>query len=57
MENCKDVDVINPRDENKLAYVTQTTLSIDDTLEIGNALKTDFLYCGSTQRRYLLCHH
>ena len=42
VENCKDVYVINPRDENKLAYVTQTTLSIDDTLEIGNALKNRF---------------
>ena len=42
VENCKDVDVINPRDENKLAYVTQTTLSIDDTFEIGNALKNRF---------------
>ena len=42
VENCKDVDVINPRDEKKLAYVTQTTLSIDDTLEIGNALKNRF---------------
>ena len=42
VENCKDVDAINPRDENKLAYVTQTTLSIDDTLEIGNALKNRF---------------
>ena len=42
VENCKDVDVINPRDENKVAYVTQTTLSIDDTLEIGNALKNRF---------------
>ena len=42
VENCKDVDVINPRDENKLAYVTQTTLSVDDTLEIGNALKNRF---------------
>ena len=42
VENCKDVDVINPRDENKLAYVTQTTLSIDDTIEIGNALKNRF---------------
>ena len=42
VENCKDVDIINPRDENRLAYVTQTTLSIDDTLEIGNALKNRF---------------
>ena len=42
VENCKDVDVINPRDEKKLAYVTQTTLSIDDTFEIGNALKNRF---------------
>ena len=42
VENCTDVDLINPRDENKLAYVTQTTLSIDDTLEIGKALKNRF---------------
>ena len=42
VENCKDVDVINPRDEKKLAFVTQTTLSMDDTLEIGNALRNRF---------------
>ena len=42
VENCTDVDLIIPRDENKLAYVTQTTLSIDDTLEIGKALKNRF---------------
>ena len=42
VENCQDVDIINPRDEKKLAYVTQTTLSIDDTLEIANALRDKF---------------
>ena len=42
VENCEDVNIINPRDEKKLAYVTQTTLSIDDTLEIGNALRNKF---------------
>ena len=31
-----------PRDAGKLAYVTQTTLSVDDTREIVDALKARF---------------
>ena len=42
VENVVDVDKIKPRDEEKLAYITQTTLSIDDTLEIATALKKRF---------------
>ncbi len=40
----KKEDILNLRisNENKVAYITQTTLSIDDTSEIVNALKTRF---------------
>ena len=42
VESTKDVENLNVRDPNKLAYVTQTTLSIDDTAEVVEALKTRF---------------
>lgn len=42
VEEKEDVDQIQPRDENKLAYVTQTTLSYDDTIEIIETLKKRF---------------
>ena len=38
----KDVENLNVRDPNKVAYVTQTTLSVDDTREVINTLKTRF---------------
>tara|TARA_B100002051_G_scaffold51814_1_gene47059 strand:- start:5774 stop:6715 length:942 start_codon:yes stop_codon:yes gene_type:complete len=40
----KKEDILNLRisNEDKVAYITQTTLSIDDTSEIVNALKTRF---------------
>ena len=41
VENVADVGIIKPRNE-KLAYITQTTLSVDDTLEIANALVRRF---------------
>ncbi len=42
VENCEDVKNLTVRDPNKLAYVTQTTLSIDDTAEVVEALKVRF---------------
>lgn len=42
IETIEDVRSVSPRDERKLAYVTQTTLSVDDTQEIVNALKERF---------------
>ena len=42
VENTEDVKNLNVRDRNKLAYVTQTTLSIDDTAEVVEALKVRF---------------
>jgi len=42
VENSEDVKNLTVRDPNKLAYVTQTTLSIDDTAEVVEALKARF---------------
>ncbi len=42
VESTKDVENLIVRDPGKLAYVTQTTLSIDDTAEVVEALKTRF---------------
>ncbi len=40
--NVDDVEALEVADENQVAYVTQTTLSVDDTREIIEALKTRF---------------
>ena len=42
VENIEDVERIDPSEYKKLAYVTQTTLSIDDTKEIALALTKKF---------------
>ncbi|AXX99362.1 4-hydroxy-3-methylbut-2-enyl diphosphate reductase [Profundibacter amoris] len=42
VETAGDVANLDVRDQNKLAYITQTTLSIDDTAEIVAALKDRF---------------
>ena len=42
IENLDDVKTIRPKDETKLAYITQTTLSLDDTSDIVSALKKRF---------------
>lgn len=42
VENTEDVKNLTVRDPIKLAYVTQTTLSIDDTAEVVEALKVRF---------------
>ena len=42
VENIEDVERIDPSEHKKLAYVTQTTLSIDDTKEIALALNKKF---------------
>ena len=42
VESTRDVENLLVRDPSKLAYVTQTTLSIDDTAEVVEALKTRF---------------
>ncbi len=42
VETVEDVAKLNVTDENDLAYCTQTTLSVDDTIGIVDALKARF---------------
>ncbi|MBV8961988.1 MAG: 4-hydroxy-3-methylbut-2-enyl diphosphate reductase [Hyphomicrobiales bacterium] len=42
VETLGDVERLRPRDPENLAYVTQTTLSVDDTAEMVAALKRRF---------------
>ena len=42
VETVEDVAKVTPRDPRKLAFITQTTLSVDDTAEIVTALKARF---------------
>jgi 4-hydroxy-3-methylbut-2-enyl diphosphate reductase len=42
LETLDDAEAFAPRDPAKLAYITQTTLSVDDTAEIVRALKRRF---------------
>jgi len=42
IETVEDVGTLEPRDPDNLAYITQTTLSIDDTAEIVDALHRRF---------------
>lgn len=42
VETMQDAETFTPRDPSRLAYVTQTTLSIDDTAEIVECLKRRF---------------
>ena len=42
IENIEDAEKYSKKNGNKLAYITQTTLSVDDTREIINVLKKKF---------------
>lgn len=42
IETAEDVESLKVRDESKLAYCTQTTLSVDDTAHIVSALQASF---------------
>jgi 4-hydroxy-3-methylbut-2-en-1-yl diphosphate reductase len=42
VETVQDVARFSPRDADRLAYITQTTLSVDDTRDIVEALKARF---------------
>jgi 4-hydroxy-3-methylbut-2-en-1-yl diphosphate reductase len=42
LEKLVDVQALSPRDPSRLAYISQTTLSVDDTVEIVKALKERF---------------
>ena len=42
VQNLEEVRALKPADENNLAFVTQTTLSLDDTAHIVEALRARF---------------
>ncbi len=42
LENVADAEVFAPRDPSKLSFVTQTTLSVDDTAEMVSVLERRF---------------
>ena len=42
VETAEDVAALTPRDPERLAYITQTTLSVDDTVGIVDALNAKF---------------
>jgi len=42
IENVEDAEKYSKKNGDKLAYITQTTLSVDDTKEIINVLKSKF---------------
>ena len=42
VETVEDVASVTPRDPSKLAFVTQTTLSVDDTIDIVAAIQARF---------------
>jgi 4-hydroxy-3-methylbut-2-enyl diphosphate reductase len=42
VETPADVPALAPRDPSRLAYITQTTLSVDDTAEVVEALRARF---------------
>jgi 4-hydroxy-3-methylbut-2-en-1-yl diphosphate reductase len=42
VETAEDAETMNPADPNHLAYLTQTTLSVDDTAEIISILERRF---------------
>lgn len=60
VENVQDVEKLNVRNPQQLAFVTQTTLSVDDTSQIIDALRLHFPHiqgprkddiCYATQNR------
>jgi 4-hydroxy-3-methylbut-2-enyl diphosphate reductase len=60
VSNVTDVASLTPRNPEKLAYITQTTLSMDDTAEVIQALRARFPHiqgpkkddiCYATQNR------
>ena len=42
VENASDVDILNVSNVDKTAFVTQTTLSVDDTSDVIDALRNRF---------------
>jgi 4-hydroxy-3-methylbut-2-enyl diphosphate reductase len=56
VETPECVAALNPQDPEKLAYVSQTTLSVDDTRAVIDTLRERFRPSSARARRHLLCH-
>ncbi|MCC7305759.1 MAG: 4-hydroxy-3-methylbut-2-enyl diphosphate reductase [Alphaproteobacteria bacterium] len=50
VETVKDVETLKVKDESNLSYCTQTTLSVDDTAEIVEALKKKFPHIAGAKK-------
>ena len=58
IETADDARAFTPRDPDRLAVITQTTLSVDDTREIVSVLKAALpAHDHAAQGRHLLRHH
>lgn len=55
IESVSDVDTLTVHDPQRLAFVTQTTLSVDDTAEIVTALRSRFPSLA-TPRKEDICY-
>jgi 4-hydroxy-3-methylbut-2-en-1-yl diphosphate reductase len=55
VQNAADAESLHVHDPSNLAFVTQTTLSVDDTAEIVNALRRRFP-CLATPRKEDICY-
>lgn len=51
VETEKDAETFTPRDPNRLAYITQTTLSVDDTRDIIAILKRRFPHINGPHKQ------
>ncbi len=56
VEDEADVAALEVRKPEALHYVTQTTLSMDDTSKVIDALRAKFPQIQGPRRRHLLCH-
>ena len=56
VESIADVVSLGVRDPDSVAFVTQTTLSVDDTAGVVAALRVRFPARDSSARGHLLCH-
>lgn len=50
LSTVEELEMIAVEDENKVGYVTQTTLSVDDTREILQAIRTRFPHISEPER-------
>lgn len=57
VESPEDVLKLEVKNDARLSFMTQTTLSVDDTSDVIDALRARSENRRPAQRRHLLCHH